>query len=135
MRRNSLKFFNDNHSGVIAAGIVLLIMLWSYGCQSKVRSLDHPNTLITRDELKAEVDGYLAMARARLADLDRQDEIKLLLFEQASLFSQSGVINPAGLLTTVVSVFAVGSALDQRRKNLELQKKVNGTATNQTSAA
>lgn len=116
------KLTNENHAFLIGAIAVLAIGFYGYGCQSSVRGIIDPEQKLTRAELQTEVDYLLAQAQNRLDELDRQDEIKLLIFEQAALFTQTGTINPIGLLTTAISVVAVGSALDQRRKKKELEK-------------
>jgi len=110
------------------------MIFWTYGCQSTCKSLVDPERKVNRDELQAEVDGYLAMAKARFTDLDRQDQLKLLIFEQASLFAQSGTVNPMGLVTTAVSIAAVGFGLDARRKKKEIEKTTTATTTTAPSA-
>jgi len=120
-----LKSLNENHAIAIGSVIVIVICLYGYGCQSKVPSMLEPELKVNRAELETEVEFLLSRARNRLEELDRQDQIKLLIFEQAALFAQSGVINPMGILTTAVSVVAVGSALDQRRKKKVLEEKLS----------
>lgn len=119
-----LKLLNDNHVFVIGAVIVLVIGFYGYGCQSTVNSMLEPERKVNRAELETEVEFLLSRAKNRLDELDRQDQIKLLIFEQAALFAQTGTINPMGLLTTAISVIAIGSALDQRRKKKELEQKI-----------
>jgi len=118
------KLFNDNHSGLIASLITAAILFWCYGCQSKCKSLLDPGQKITRGELKIEVDTLLATAKLRLEDLDQQDELKLLLFQQAALFAETGSVNPLGILSTGISIFAVGFGLDQRRRVTALQEQI-----------
>lgn len=119
-----LKLVNDNHVFLIGALIVIAICFYGYGCQSQVKSIIDPENKLTRAELQTEVDYLLSQARNRFDELDRQDQIKLLIFEQAALFAQAGTINPMGLVTTAISVLAIGSALDQRRKKKELESKI-----------
>lgn len=124
MYEKILKLLNDNHAFLIGAIVVLAIGFYGYGCQSTVKSIIDPENKLTRAELQTEVDYLLSQAQNRFDELDRQDQIKLLIFEQAALFAQTGTINPMGLLTTAVSVVAVGSALDQRRKKKELEQRM-----------
>lgn len=111
-----LKFLNDNHWAAVAGIILIVGGIWFLGCQSTTKSLIDPAKKVTRGELQAEVNYLLAQAKVKLADLDRQDEIRRLIAEQATLFGSTGSFNPMGLLNLGVSVFAVGSALDARRK-------------------
>lgn len=111
-----LKFFNDNHMATIAAIVLLIGGFYFMGCQSTVDSMIDPNKKVTRNELQTEADFLIAQVRNKLESLDRQDEIRRLISDQASLFATTGSFNPMGLVNLAVSVFAVGSALDSRRK-------------------
>jgi len=118
-----IQLCNDNHDFLIAAIIVVVIGLLGYGCESTVTSMLNPEQKVNRAMLQTEVDYFLAQAQNRFDELDRQDQIRLMLFDKAALFAETGVINPTGLLTTAISIFAVGSALDQRRQKIEAKKK------------
>jgi dolichol kinase len=111
-----LKYLNENHMAAIAALVLIAGAIYFLGCQSRVPSMIDPKKQITRGELEAESDFLIAQVRLKLEDLDRQDEIKRLISEQASLFATTGSFNPMGLANLAISVFAVGSALDSRRK-------------------
>lgn len=116
------KFFNDNHWQVIAVIILLSAGFWFYGCQSQVQSLVDPAKKVTRTELIGEVDAFLATAKAREMSLDEQDELRKKILDNAALFAQGGQMNPMGALSTVVSIFAIGSAVDSKRKINTLTK-------------
>lgn len=116
------KFFNDNHWQAIAVAILLSAGFWFYGCQSKVASLSNSKLLVTRVELQGEIDAYLATAKARMTTLDQQDELRKKILDNAALFAQGGQMNPMGALSTVVSIFAIGSAVDSKRKVKALTK-------------
>jgi len=111
-----IQLCNDNHDFLIAAIIVVVIGLLGYGCESTVTSMLNPEQKVNRAMLQTEVDYFLAQAQNRFDELDRQDQIRLMLFDKAALFAETGVINPTGLLTTAISIFAVGSALDHKRE-------------------
>lgn len=111
-----LKFLNDNHWQAIAVTAIIALGIWFYGCESKVPSLRDPTKHLTREELKIEVDNFLAQATYRYQQLDQQDEIRRLILEQAVLFGQTGTFSSLGALNLLVSIAAVGSALDSRRK-------------------
>lgn len=111
-----LKFFNENHWAAIAALILVILGFYFIGCQSTVDSMIDSNKKVTRAELQTESDFLIAQVRNKLESLDRQDEIRRLISDQASLFASTGSFNPVGLVNLAVSIFAVGSALDSRRK-------------------
>jgi len=114
--QNLLKLLNDNHWYIIAAVLICGLLFWIYGCQSQVRSIIKPTSKITRAELEIEVDYLLAQARIKLEDLDRQDEIKRLLLEQAAIFSSTGTFNLTGLLNTAITIGAISFGLNRNQK-------------------
>jgi len=123
-----LKALNENHWYLIGGSIAIALLIWIHGCQSTVSSMVSPGEKITRTELQLEVDYLLGQAKVKLEDLDRQDEIKSLLLEQAALFSTTGTFNPTGLLNTVISIGAVAFGLDRNRKlKVANQAKSNNT--------
>jgi len=111
-----LKLFNDNHWYVIAALLACMLVFWIYGCQSEVTSMLDPAKRINRDELQLETDYVLGQAKVKLADLDRQDEIKKLVLDQAAIFGQTGTFNPTGLLNTMIAIGAIAFGLDRNKK-------------------
>lgn len=111
-----LKFFNENHMAAIAAVILIVGAIYFYGCESKVTSIENPTKKVTRSELQVESDHLIAQVKVKLQDLDKQDAIRQLISDQAALFATTGTFNPMGLANLAVSIFAVGSALDSRRK-------------------
>lgn len=128
-----LKFCNENHLLVIAAVACLGVFFYMQGCQSKVPSLYDPLKQVTRSELEAEITSFIAQADAKIGDLDRQDEIRKMLLDKAAIFAASGGLNWQGFLNTGISVIAIGSALDQRRKYKNIQQTIaNGSQTTTT---
>jgi hypothetical protein len=122
-----LKLANDNHLLIIGFVALIVLAVWFYGCESTVRSITDPTRKLTRPELHAEVDFLLAQAKSKLDDLDRKDAVKKLLLDQAALFSTTGTFNPMGALNTAISIIAVGSALDSRRKLKSARQKTTTT--------
>ncbi len=103
---------------ILAAGL----LFWAYGCESKVKALNGSLRSVTRAELAMELDLILAKAELRFADLDQQDRIKKVLFDNAMLYAQSGTINPFGVLTTLAGIIGLGATVDNVRKRKEIKK-------------
>ena len=123
MLKKILKSCNESHWYIIAAAVICCYIFWIYGCQSSVSSMLDPTKQVTRDELKLESDYLIGKFKIKAADLDRQDEVKMLLLEQATIFGTTGQFNPAGLLNTCISIGAVGFGLDRNRKLKVANKK------------
>lgn len=111
-----LNFFNENHWYIIGGIIVTGLMVWLYGCQSKVASIIDPTKKVTRDELQLESDYLIGQLKVKMTDLDKQDKLKALLLEQAAIFGQTGQFNPTGLMNACISIGAIAFGLDRNRK-------------------
>ena len=122
-----LRFFNDNHWYVIAVIIAASISIWLYGCDSQVPSMMDPAKKINRAELELESDYLIGQVKMKLADLDKQDEIKILMLEQALIFGESGTFNPAGLLNTLISIGAISFGLNRNQKLRTITKNTTQT--------
>lgn len=124
-------FIRHNRGILISTVLVGILLFWAYSCQSKVRSITNPDTFVTRPELNAEVEHFLAQAQLKFADLDRQDEFKRLIFEAAITFVEEGTINPLAIIMTSSSILGIGAILDNQRKDVRIKtQKTN--AVNKT---
>ncbi len=117
------EFLNHNRYQAITTTLVCLVLIWVYACESKVPSILNPSKKVTRLDLKAELDNYLAVADIRFAQLNRQDELKQTLFEHTTLWATTGAINPLGVLLSLGALLGVGSATDNVRKRIKDKKK------------
>lgn len=106
----------------IAVIVILLLCVWIFGCQSKVRSLNGSLDEVTRVELKNELDHLLTVAESRFLELDRQDEIKQMIFNSALMMARGGSINPIGVMTTFGAILGLGATVDNVKKRKEIKK-------------
>ncbi len=127
------KALNGKTFTIVAFIFCLFLLFYFYGCEPKVCSLLNPDSRITRNELSAEISVFNARVQERIRSLDNQDSIKRILLDQASLVTSGGTFNPIGLVNSLISVFAVGYAVDSRKKvKLANQKALR--AVNQSDA-
>lgn len=124
MTKKLLAFLNHKRYEVVAGFLCIVLTVWGLSCESKVQSLRDPMIKVTRDELRIEVDQYLATAEIRFKNLDRQDEFKNLIFNEVLLWSQTGQFNPIGLIPTVIGLFGIGAITDNVRLRIK-NKKLN----------
>jgi len=120
-----LTFLNHERYQVIAGFLCIVFSLWGLSCESKVQSLRDPTKLVTRDQLNAEVDYYLADIEIRYKNLDKQDEFKELVTNQVLLWSQTGKFSPIGLIPTLIGLFGLGAITDNVRKRIEIKRLNN----------
>lgn len=128
------RWIRHNQGMFVAAQICAVLLVWTYGCQSKVASLIDPERKVAAAELNIEVDQLVAELNAQLdilikkaelkkQELFRQDEIKRKLFEFAALTAQSGTFNPVGLIALAGSLLGVGAVVDNRIKDKVIKNR------------
>ena len=110
------ELFNHERYQAIAVIAIAAFFFWFFGCESKVRSLANPQTQVTRASLEAEVDFYLAQAKIRFDDLDKQDEFKRFLVEKTLIVAEGGSVNPYGIMATIIGLLGIGATVDNVRK-------------------
>jgi len=122
MTKKILAFCNHERYQVIAGFLCVVLTVWGLSCESKVQSLRDPTIKVTRDELRIEVDQFLATAEIRFKNLDRQDEFRELVFNKVLLWSQTGVFNPTGIIPLIVGILGTAAVTDNVRKRLEIKQ-------------
>lgn len=109
-----------NKLPIIISGIAaILLLVYAYGCKPTTESLRDPGRKVTREMLALEVNSLLAESKVRIADLDRQLELRNLIFQQTLIVAESGGINPIGLITSLMAIMGIGAAID----DVKLRKK------------
>lgn len=128
------RFLKDN-AATITFTIIAIIILWlMFGCESQVQSLIDPAKKVTRPELTLELESELgrleflsrnldARARAKFNSLDSQDKLKQFVTQQIVIYSQTGGVNPLGIVTSLMSILGIGAVTD----NVRLRKKIVGS--------
>lgn len=99
--------FVQNWPKTIAILVLTALLFWGYSCQPQVRSLIHPDQKVTRPQLQVELDTIIATAEFRMADLDRQDAFRDIIFKNALLMVETGTINPLGIITLLTGLYGV----------------------------
>jgi len=96
-----------------------LLLLYAYGCEPRTASLISAGEKVTRSELITEIDLLEYKLEKGIADLDRQQRIRDLVFQQGMIAAQTGTVNPVGIITALMSILGVGAVTDDillRRK-------------------
>ncbi len=119
--RNLKLSLKDVWPFALTISLAVVVLLFAYGCESKTKSLLNPESKVTRDVYRSEIDYLLTKAAIGERDLDRQDEIKTLIFKQTLLYAEGGAINPFGVITTLLSILGIGAIGDDVR--LRKQRK------------
>jgi len=128
------KIISHNQAETLAVVVCAVLVIWTYGCQSKVSSIIEPSLKVNREELKVEVDQEIrrlegeldhiaAKAQAKVHDLDRQDAFKQKLFDFAAITVEGRTVNTSGFVSLLFSVFGIGAVIDNRMKDLVIKNR------------
>lgn len=120
--KNFFKKLNGNLLTVLAVQACIVLLIWCYSCESKVKALNGSSEPVTRQELQIELDTYLAQAKERFRQLDKQDQFKQSLVNAAIQYVQGGQINPIALVVSLFAILGVGQTGDKVRKKIKSAK-------------
>lgn len=123
-----LKKLNGKTFTVLSVLACLLFAFYFFGCEATTPSLIDPDRAINRAELEAEIALLHSRIDTRISGLDNQDKLKKMLIDQVSIVATGGQFNPVGAINSLISIFAIGYAVDSRRKLTSANKK-NTTLT------
>lgn len=116
-----------HNSGIVLSALLIpTILIYVYSCQSVVVSTIPGRGRISRPELVAEVDLFLAAAEAKFDDLDRQDLVKNTIFNSVLDLAQGGTVNPAGIALVIGNILGLGAVIDNVRKRTHINTLKGG---------
>lgn len=104
------------------------LLLYGYGCEPRVHSLMTEDKWVNRQELQLELDQILGLAKIRVADLDRQDAIRAIIFQNSLLLVQGQDVNPVGIVTAIAAIYGIMQG--GRNVTNAVKKKVNKRKVN-----
>ncbi|MFZ2149256.1 MAG: hypothetical protein WAV28_18755 [Sedimentisphaerales bacterium] len=128
------EWIRHNQGTFAALIIVCVLLIWTYGCHSKVTSLIDEKKMVTAEELNIELEAESARlqnelemltkhAELKKKELAKQDAIKQKLFEFAAISAEGGEVNVPGLLATTFSVLGFGAVVDNRIKDKVIKNR------------
>lgn len=120
------KFFNHERYQAIAVLLICGLLIWFYGCDSKVASLTRANVQVNRGELELEIQTLQGLVELRYQNLKRQDMLKQTLINQALVIGATGTLNPIGLMTALAALLGTGATIDNVRKRKEIKTLTSG---------
>jgi len=123
-----IEWIKKHKSLLISILVTGCCLFYCYGCEPKVRSLNSNYQLVTRSELQLELDNILATAQIRMLDLDKQEQLRSLILQNALIVVQGQPFNPLGILTGLAAVYGIaqgGQNVKQVVKNISTKRKVN----------
>lgn len=126
-----LSWIKQNYNIIIASLTALVIMVFCYSCEPKVLSLNGGDKLVTRAELSFELETFMSLAELRMVELDRKEQIRNLILQNALVLIEGQPLNPLGLVTGFAALYGMsraGSGVAKKIKNgVKKRKADNGT--------
>ncbi len=95
----------ENWPKAIAILALTAILFWGWGCPPRTESLVVEGRKVTMGELQIELDSIIATAEYRVADLERQQQFRDIIFQNVTLMATAGTINPVGILTLLLGIY------------------------------
>ena len=128
-----VKWIRHNQGIIVGIVLVIILMVWTFGCESKVTS-PVTDKQVTRPELKLEIDiavkqfemeldNLQKQAALQFVSLDRQDIVKQKLFEFAAITSANNTFNPTGIITLAGTLLGLGVGIDNRIKDKVIKNR------------
>ena len=102
-----------------------LLLLYAYGCEPRTGSLITPGEKVNRKQLLTEFEMLEYKLESSIENLDQQQRIRDLIFQQGLIIAQSGGVNPIGLITALMSVLGVGAIADDVRLRKKIKADTN----------
>ena len=118
-----------NHSAIIIASLVSIgLILFMYGCEPEVNSLIYNGKRVNRSELQYELSSLVALAEVRMLDLDKQDQLRAIILQNALIIVSGQPYNPVGIITAFAAVYGLtqgGTNITKVVKNTINKRKGN----------
>ena len=123
-----LQWIKDHTVILITILTCIGFTIYCYGCEPKVASLSNRNHLVNRQELQLELDQFITMAQIRMVDLDKQDQLRAIVLQNALILVQGQPFNPVGIITAIAAVYGVSQGGHNVKKVVKValnKRKVN----------
>jgi len=121
-------FVRHNQGMFVSAILSIAVVAWTYGCESQVTSIVYAPNRVTRGELQIEVETFMAQAKLKFENLDKQDQIKSTIFNTVLEFAQGGKVNPAAVAIVIGNILGLGAILDNVKKRTLIATLKNNVA-------
>lgn len=115
--------FEINWPKSIALILLTALLFWGFGCPPQVKSLIRPGEKVTRPELQIELNAITATAEFRIAELDKQQAFRDVIFKNALLMVEGGGINPVGVITLLTSLYGLTRGAQDIKKKVKKKKE------------
>jgi len=121
-----LQWIKTHLTIIITILVCAAFFFYCWGCEPKVRSLISTDRLINRQELQLELDQFITMAQIRMADLDKQEELRGIILQNALILVQGQPYNPVGIITAIAAIYGISQGGHNIKTVIKKRKVNNG---------
>jgi len=126
-----LQWLKKNLTVIVTALVTFGVIIFVYGCEPKVPSLNNKEYLVSRAELQIELDNIMAIAKMRMLSLDKQDALRNIIMQNSLLLVQGQPFNPVGIITGIAAIYGIAAGGTNITKvvkeKIKKGKEKNGT--------
>lgn len=123
-----LLWIKKHKDAIVGILVSIMFSIYCYGCEPKVASLTDKTSLINRQELQLEFDRIITMAQLRMVSLEKQEQFRTVILQNALILVQGQPMNPLGIISAVAAIYGImqgGSNLTKVVKNNLIKKGSN----------
>ena len=117
---------------LITVLVTVSILIFVYACEPKTQSLKREGILVSRQELQLELNSFMDLAQVRMADLDKQEQLRAIILQNALVLVQGQPFNPVGLLTAIAAIYGIAqgsTSITKAVKDKVKKRKANNDTT------
>lgn len=103
----------------VALMLLTGFLFWGFACPARTPSLLVEGKKVTRPELQIELDSIIQTAEYRMADLDRQEQIRDFVFKNALIMIETGTVNPIGIITLLAGLYGIAHGAKHLKDRIE----------------
>lgn len=123
------EWIRHNRMLLVATLIAIGVGIYIFGCQPSVAS-PFTGQSVTRAELDAEVEAYIAKLNIAYGDLAKKEAFVAKLTEIGVVLAQGGTVNPAGAALGLIGIMGIGAVANTSKKD-SLIKSLQNTIKQQ----
>ena len=110
---------------LLVTGVLIIFIT---ACEPKVQSINGTDLMVTRGELQIQLEQIISTAEFRMLELDRQEQIRAIILQNALVLVQGQPFNPLGLISGIAALYGIAQAggnVTRTVKNIKDKRKVN----------
>ena len=100
-------WLKEHKSFLIILSVTVGFLFYCYGCEPKTRSLIDAGRRVNRQELQLELDQLIGLAQLRMVDLDKQEQFRAIILQNATILVQGNPLNPVGIISAIAAIYGI----------------------------